>query len=38
MVEVISAKRQDALLGRDILNQLKTTLDGKTMNFEILDP
>jgi clan AA aspartic protease len=38
MVEVISAKRQDALLGRDILNQLKTTLDGKTMNFELLDP
>ncbi|MEM3549536.1 MAG: retroviral-like aspartic protease family protein [Candidatus Bathyarchaeia archaeon] len=38
MIEAISAKRRDALLGRDILNLLKTILDGKTLNFEILDP
>ncbi len=38
MVEVIEAKRMDALLGRDVLNLMKTTLDGKTLSFEILDP
>lgn len=38
MVEVISARRRDALLGRDVLNQLKTKLDGKTLSFDILDP
>jgi predicted aspartyl protease len=38
MVEVIDAKRKDALLGRDILNKLKTVLDGKTSNFHFLDP
>jgi predicted aspartyl protease len=38
MVEVVGAKRRDALLGRDVLNLLKTILDGKTMNFELLDP
>lgn len=38
MVEVISARRRDALLGRDVLNLLKTTLDGKTLNFDLLDP
>lgn len=38
MVEVIDAKRRDALLGRDVLNLTKTILDGKTLSFEILDP
>jgi len=38
MVEAIGAKRRDALLGRDVLNLLKTMLDGKTMSFELLDP
>jgi len=30
MVEVIDARCQDMLLGRDILNKLKIVLDGKT--------
>lgn len=38
MVEVISTSRLDALLGRDVLNLLKTTLDGKTLNFDLHDP
>lgn len=38
MVEVISTGRLDALLGRDVLNLLKTTLDGKTLNFDLHDP
>lgn len=38
MVEVIDAKRRDALLGRDVLNRLKTVLDGKTLSFSFLDP
>ena len=38
MVEVIGAKRRNALLGRDVLNMLKTMLDGKTLSFEFLDP
>ena len=38
MLEAIGANRRDALLGRDILNLLKTVLDGKTLNFELLDP
>lgn len=38
MVEVIGAQRRDALLGRDILNRLKTILDGKTLSFSLLDP
>jgi len=38
MVEVISARRRDALLGRDVLNLLKTMLDGKTLSFDLLDP
>lgn len=38
MVEVIGAKRPDALLGRDVLNLLKIMLDGKTMNLDIFDP
>ncbi|MGC9013551.1 MAG: retroviral-like aspartic protease family protein, partial [Thermoproteota archaeon] len=38
MVEVISAKRQDAILGRDVLNKLKIVLDGKNLSFNLLDP
>jgi len=38
MVETIGARRRDALLGRDILNLLKTIFDGKTLSFELLDP
>jgi predicted aspartyl protease len=38
MVEVIGAQRRDALLGRDILNRLKTVLDGKALSFSLLDP
>ena len=38
MVEVISAKRRDALLGRDVLNRLKAVLDGKNLSFSFLDP
>jgi hypothetical protein len=38
LVEVIGARRRDVLLGRDVLNLVKTTLDGKTLNFELLDP
>ena len=37
MVEVISAGRRDVLLGRDVLNMLKATFDGKTLNFDLLD-
>ncbi|MEM2902157.1 MAG: retropepsin-like aspartic protease [Candidatus Bathyarchaeia archaeon] len=38
MVEVIGSKRQDILLGRDILNALRLTLDGKAQTFTITDP
>ncbi|MGC8850507.1 MAG: retroviral-like aspartic protease family protein [Candidatus Bathyarchaeia archaeon] len=38
MVEVIGARRRDALLGRDVLNAVKLTLDGKALNFSISDP
>ncbi|MEM3023136.1 MAG: retroviral-like aspartic protease family protein [Candidatus Bathyarchaeia archaeon] len=38
MVEVIGARRRDALLGRDVLNALKLTLDGKALAFTISDP
>ncbi|MBS7645986.1 MAG: retroviral-like aspartic protease family protein [Candidatus Bathyarchaeia archaeon] len=38
MVEVIGARRRDALLGRDILNSVKLTLDGKTLAFNMSDP
>lgn len=36
--EVIAVKRKNVLIGRDILNQLKLILDGKNLNFDILDP
>jgi len=38
MVEVVGAKRRDALLGRDVLNRLKTVLDGKNLSFSLRDP
>ena len=38
MVEVISGNRRDALIGRDVLNQLKAILDGKKTSFELIDP
>jgi len=38
MLEVISGRRRDALLGRDVLNKLKTLLDGKTLSFSLHDP
>lgn len=38
MVEVITARRRDALLGRDILNKLKALLDGKALSFDLSDP
>lgn len=37
-VEVIAGKRRDALLGRDILNQMKSVFDGKALNFDLFDP
>ncbi|MEM2904441.1 MAG: retroviral-like aspartic protease family protein [Candidatus Bathyarchaeia archaeon] len=37
-VEALSARRSDVLLGRDVLNMLKATLDGKNLSFELLDP
>ena len=37
MVEVISSKRYDALLGRDVLNKLKIVLNGKALTFDIFD-
>jgi len=37
MVEVINAKRRDALLGRDVLNRMKIVLNGKKLSFSLLD-
>lgn len=37
LVEVIAARREDILIGRNILNQLTIKLNGKQLNFEILD-
>jgi len=36
--EVMAVKRKNVLIGRDILNQLKLILNGKNLNFDILDP
>lgn len=36
--KVVAIKRENVLLGRDILNQLKLILDGKNLNFDIMDP
>ncbi len=35
-VEVLLINRNTALIGRDILNQLKLTLDGPKLEFEII--
>jgi hypothetical protein len=35
---VIALPRQDAILGRDVLNQFIVILDGKELDFEITDP
>lgn len=37
-VQVVAVKRKNVLIGRNILNQLKLILDGKNLNFDILDP
>jgi predicted aspartyl protease len=37
-MEVASVQRENVLIGRDILNELKILLDGKNLNFEISDP
>jgi predicted aspartyl protease len=36
-VRCMSAQREDALLGRDVLNQFIITLDGKKLEFEIAE-
>ncbi|MBO3840164.1 MAG: hypothetical protein JTT17_04965 [Candidatus Brockarchaeota archaeon] len=38
LVEILLSNRQDALIGRDILNKLKVELNGKTLDFELFDP
>ncbi len=38
LVEVAATPRIDILLGRDVLNRLKTLLDGKALSFELQDP
>ena len=35
-LEVIMVQRRSVLIGRDILNQLKLTLDGPNLQFEIV--
>ena len=37
-VEVIASRRDNVLIGRDILNHLKITLDGKNLTLNIEDP
>jgi len=37
-VEVIALPRQNAILGRDVLNHFIVTLDGKELTFEVKDP
>lgn len=37
-IEVISTNRRNVLIGRDVLNKLKISLDGKKLDFEITDP
>ena len=37
LAEVITARRENILIGRDILNQLTVKLNGKQLDFEILD-
>jgi predicted aspartyl protease len=38
LVKVLSSQRTNALLGRDILNGLKITLDGKSLAIQVSDP
>lgn len=38
LIEVIAARRGDALVGRDVLNKLKAELDGKKLNLGLFDP
>jgi predicted aspartyl protease len=38
LVEVIVARRQNVLIGRDILNKLKLHADGKEQVFSLSDP
>ena len=38
IVEVTVSPRQDALLGRDVLNHFILTLNGKEHTFELQDP
>ncbi|MEO0264955.1 MAG: hypothetical protein ABIM17_06915 [candidate division WOR-3 bacterium] len=38
LVEILSSNRQDALIGRDILNKLKVELNGKKLDFKLFDP
>jgi len=37
-VEVMALPRQDAILGRDVLNHFIVTLDGKELTLEVADP
>jgi predicted aspartyl protease len=37
-VEVIALPRQDAILGRDVLNHFIVTLNGKELAFDVTDP
>jgi hypothetical protein len=38
LVKVLSSQRTNALLGRDILNRFKITLDGKSLAIRVSDP
>lgn len=38
VIEALAVNRKSVLVGRDILNDLKLILDGKNLNFEIIDP
>lgn len=38
MVEVLGAERSDALLGRNVLNQMTALLRGKDLEFDLSDP
>jgi len=37
LVKVLSSQRTNALLGRDILNGFKITLDGKSLSIQVSD-
>lgn len=37
-LEVLASNREDALIGRDILNRLNANLNGKKFTFELADP